>query len=207
VTVLEETFDALPMDSALGPPWVVSGGDSAQVVPLPTSVDRSIRIRSSADGGSAAACRATTTDPGRPLRAGFELLIERAPTTAAPVFTVEGGGGRLLAIGIGPSGALVDLQQPSADGSPLPPGSSPAPGTSTPPEGGGRGDGEWRRIQAGIDPAQGSATWQAHDAAGVEVAGGTLTIDPGSVVDQLCFFSPQGVPSGWIAVDDLIIRG
>jgi hypothetical protein len=194
VTVFEETFDELPMDSSLGSPWVISGGDGARIVPLPTSVDRSVRIRSSADGGAAAACRAIGTDPGLSIRAGFEVLIETKPTAAAPVFSLEGGGVRLVSIGIDPSGALVGLEQPGADG-------------RSPAANGGGTEGGWRRIEVGIDPARGNATWQAHDAAGAQVAGGTLTLDPGASVDEICFFSPQGVPSASIAFDDLIVSG
>ena len=50
--------------------------------------------------------------------------------------------------------------------------------------------------------------WRANDVSGVEIASGASEIDLTTApADGICFRSPQGTPSGWIAIDDLIIEG
>jgi hypothetical protein len=188
-TGFEETFDSLPMDSALATPWVVSGGDGATIVALPTSVDRSVRIRSAADGAPASACRPTGIDAGATVSIGLDVLVGGSPSAAVPLMTLESSGVRTLTIGLDPSRALVDLTQ------------------GTPPPAGATGSEGWRRIEVRIDPAQAALEWEARDVSGAPVAAGTAAIDPSTAVDQVCLFSPEGAPSSWIAVDDLIAQG
>ena len=97
-----ESFDALPMNSVLGADWIVSGGDGASIVALPTSVDRSVRVRSSDKGEAATACRAV--DATAAERIGFDLLVGRPPRSATPVVTVNSGERDLLILNVDPSG-------------------------------------------------------------------------------------------------------
>jgi hypothetical protein len=194
VTTIQETFDGLPMDSPPGAGWVVNGGDGASVVALPTSVDRSIRVRSSTQGGAATACRAID-EPAPALRVGFDLLIGRPPPSSAPVVSVRGRELGLFTLGVDRFGWLVAI-----DGS-GPTGSSPDP-DAAPSEG-------WSRVDLRIDGPAGVIEWRAHDVTGAEVAIGTSRIADvaSAAVHGICFHSPQGTPSGWIAIDDLIVEG
>ena len=194
MTMIEESFDALPMDSDLGAGWVVSGGGGASVVALPTSVDRSVRIRSSMQGEAAIACRAVDQTSVR--RVSFDLLIGRLPPSTAAVVSVRSGDRDLLTLAVDPSGSLTAIA-----------GSGSA--TSSPrPDGARSGEG-WGRVELRIDAPGGSIEWRAHDVTGAEIGSGASEVADlaGAPVDGVCFRSPQGMPSGWIAIDDLIIEG
>jgi hypothetical protein len=194
-TKLEDTFDALPMDSLPGADWVVSGGDGASVVALPTSVDRSIRVRSSIQGNAATACR-SVPDATASSRISFDLLVGRPPPSTAAVVSLRSGERDLLTIAVDPSGSLTTIA-----------GSGPA--ASSPAAGGVRPRAGWGRVEVRIDGPGGLIVWRAHDVSGAEVAGGDLEVTDlaGAPVEDVCFISPQGMPSGWIAIDDLIVEG
>jgi hypothetical protein len=193
-TIIEESFDALPMDSDLGAGWVVSGGGGASVVALPTSVDRSVRIRSSMRGEAASACRAV--DQTAVQRVSFDLFIGRLPPSTAAVASVRSGDRDLLTLAVDPSGSLTSVAGPGS------PASSPGP------DGARSGEG-WGRVELRIDAPGGSIEWQAHDVTGAEIGSGASEVVglTGALVDGVCFRSPDGMPSGWIAIDDLLIEG
>jgi hypothetical protein len=195
VTTIEESFDGLPMDSPPGAGWVVNGGDGASVVALPTSVDRSLRVRSSTQGGAATACRAID-GPASALRVSFDLLVGRPPPSSAPVVSVQGGERNLFTLGVDPSGWLLAMDGSGSEGS------SPDPDSARPSEG-------WARVDLRFDGPGGVIDWRAHDVTGAEVSSGSSQIAglAGAAVDGVCFHSPRGTPSAWIAIDDLIVEG
>jgi hypothetical protein len=192
--ILEETFDGLPMDSSLPSSWIVAGGGGASIVALPTSVDRSVRIRSSPEGDPASACHPTGVDATAILRLAVDIVVGGRAGEAVPLLALEGSGTRILTIGLGPAGELVQLD--------------PAPDSGVPAPEGLAADAEgWRRLDVRLDPNERSVEWQARDVSGTQVAVGRSTLEPGTWADGLCLFSPQGAPSSWIAVDDLVVRG
>jgi hypothetical protein len=189
---IEETFDALPMDSRLAPPWVVTG-EEASIVALPTSVDRSVRIRTSTDGDASSACRATDVAAGVAPRVGFDVLLGGRPGATVPLLALEAGDSPVLTIGVDAAGALVQFE--------------PEPATTGTPGSAGAGSDGWRRVEVRLDSSRSTVEWLANDASGLEVAAGSAPIEAGTTVDELCLFSPEGAPSSWIAVDDLIVQG
>ena len=195
VAAIQETFDGLPMDSPPGARWVVYGGDGASVIALPTSVDRSIRVRSSTQGEAATACR-VIDDTTAAVHIGFDLLVGGAPPSTAAVVSLRAGERDLLSLGIEPSGRLVAMPGAGFEGG------STGPTSAPPVEG-------WGRVDLTIDGAGGLIDWRAHDATGAQVASGTPQVADlaGVAVDGVCFHSPLGTPSGWIAIDDLIVEG
>jgi hypothetical protein len=192
--VFEETFDELPMDSSLPSTWRVEGGGGASIVALPTSVDRSVRIRSSPEGDRASACRPTGVDATSILGLGVDVVVGGRADAAVPLLALEHDGTRVVVIGMGPSGDLVQLQPP------------PDAVVTAPPDLAGEPD-AWRRLELRLDPNESLVEWQAHDVSGTQVAAGRSTLERGAWADVLCLFSPEGAPSSWIAVDDLVVRG
>ena len=191
--LLEETFDELPMDSKLAAPWVVEGGDGAGIVPLPTSVDRSVRIRSSVDGDAASACRPLGLAPEAPARIGLDVKIGGRPPDPVRLLTIEGSD-LVVVIGVNPGGEIIGLEPRLV---PTGPRSSPEPGAG----------GDWHRIVVHIDHAAKTVGWAVRDGSGSELLTGSAPIPDGASASRLCLFSPRGAPSGWIAIDDLVVRG
>ncbi|HET9852823.1 MAG TPA: hypothetical protein VFP56_09985 [Candidatus Limnocylindrales bacterium] len=93
-----ETFDSLPIDS--GPPsdWTSSGGGAAAVVPLPTSVDRSLRLTSSPSGDASFVCRAVATPEERVIQVSLDVLLGPAVPDGATVINVAEGDTTIAAV-------------------------------------------------------------------------------------------------------------
>ena len=197
-----ESFDELAMNSKLPEPWSVGGAGLAAIVPLPTSVDRSVRISSSVDGVRSVACRPLDTTAG-PLQIMFDYRLGRLPATTSGLLSIRSKSVPVLGIVIAPDGA-ASLIAGAADveATAEPPGSSVAPVTPAAPT-------EWRRLQVSVDPASGKVGWDGHDSSGAATGSGSITLtDLGSAsLDMLCILSPEGSPSGWVAIDDLVVMG
>jgi hypothetical protein len=200
-TSVEETFDGLPMNSRLPATWIVSGPGSAEVIALPTSVDRSVRVASSLEGLVTTACRPTAIVLGGPIRIAVDYAVGRPPSSSVPLITIDSGTARQLAIGMNPSGVPVSIaadvtpsagEQPPAQRAAAPSGSAPL----------------WQRLEVTVDTPAGIADWQVHDTSGALTGSGqTHLANPARALDTICFLSPKGSPSGWIAVDDLFVGG
>jgi hypothetical protein len=196
-----ESFDELPMNSKLPDPWSVGGAGLAAIVPLPTSVDRSVRISSSVDGVRTDACRPLDTTAGS-LQITFDYRLGSLPATVSRLLSIRSKSVTVLGIDIASDGqASLVARGADAEATAEAPGSRVAPVTPAVPT-------EWQRLQISVDPASGKVGWDAHDSAGAETGSGSTLTDLGSAsLDTLCILSPDGSPSGWVAIDDLVVTG
>jgi hypothetical protein len=201
---VQETFDDLPMDSSLSAPWMVSGGGSARIIALPTSVNRSVRIASDAAGARTTACRPTTLARGSKLQMSLDYRAGSLPTTSVSLLNVQAGEGPKIAVLLNPDGTVVVLGDGDGAGQV---GEAPAPESAIPGASGLTAG--WHRLELAVDPGAGLAVWQALDSSGAETGSGTASVsDLGAVaLDEVCLYSPAGVPSGWVAIDELLIEG
>jgi hypothetical protein len=200
-TSVEETFDSLPMNSKLPATWIVSGPGSAEVIALPTSVDRSVRLGSSPAGDVTSACRPTAVVLGGPIRIAVDYAVGRPPASPVPLITIDSGTARQVAIGMDASGHAVSM---AADGTTNAGEQPPVPSAATPSGSGAL----WQRLEVTFDLAKGVAGWQLHDTSGALTASGQTDLaSPAPAPDTICFLSPEGSPSGWIAIDDLFVGG
>lgn len=202
VSSLRETFDDLPINSALPGPWKVTGQGTVAIVALPTSVDRSVRITSTASGGATALCRPTGIGSSpTALRVAFDYLPSSALGGEMGLVTLQTGGDESIELLIGPGGAPVGVKGLDGGAS----ASSPPPLPPSPPA--GSAGLTWQHLVIDVDPRGGSVSWVAHDASGAETASGSAT---GTVareaLETICLQSPTA-SAGWIAIDDLIIEG
>jgi hypothetical protein len=198
---VEEDFDGLPMASQLPVPWDVSGAGSAQIVALPTSVDRSVRLRTGLDGTPTTACMPLGVQRAE-LAVAFDYDLGRGAPGQGLLLTAHSNGASV-------AGIIVDSQgRPVAAAigdSPASASASPSP-VDAPPSGETDAVG-WQRLEVTLGGAEG-VQWQAYDTSGAETGVGTaLLADPSATVDTVCLHSPRGALAGWVAIDDLIIRG
>lgn len=198
---VQESFDALPMDGALPEPWTLAGVANARIVALPTSVDRSARLSSGLDAAPTTACLPVVSTAA--VSIAFDYILGRALPAPAIVLTVQAGDANVAGVVLDRSAAPVAAV---FGDDPLPSGAKPDASLATlgspQPEG-------WQRLDVSIDRAAGSITWRAHDVTGARTGEGTATSSELSTVpiDTVCFHSPDGAPSGWVAIDDVDIRG
>ena len=198
ITSVEETFDGLPMDSTLAAPWTVSGGDTARVAALPTSVDRSLRITSSADGVATEACRDTDVPAGTQIRIAFDYRVSRVAAAPFQILSLQTSGKERLGLMVDARGSPIEI----LDGAPDAAVASPAPLVTA-------ATSEWHGVELTIVHASGAVSLRAQDATGAETGSGTasLTDLAPEGIDKVCLRSPEASPSGWIAIDDLLIEG
>ena len=201
VTSLLEAFDDLPINATPPAPWQVTGEGSVAVVPLPTSVDRSVRIESTAQGDTTALCRPTEIGDATGLRVAFDYLLGRAVVGEVALVTLETGGAGSIELLIGPTGVPVGVKGvdggASTSSPPAAPPSPPAGSTGL----------VWQRLVVDVDPRAGSVSWVTHDTSGAETAAGTAAVRVArEALGTVCLHSPAA-PAGWIAIDDLIIEG
>jgi hypothetical protein len=203
VSALQESFDGLPMDSAMPEPWTVTGHQVARIVALPTSVDRSARLESGEDGAATVACLPLRT-AGTP-EPTIVLEYQLSPRLVAPVtlLTLESGGSRKVTLDVdrvgvptsvtGPGGAIGETGPP-ATASPT----DVVPATQ-----------RWHHVELTIAMVSGEVTWAASDSSSEQMRSGWGTAgelgDAG--IDSLCIHSPAGLASAWVAIDDLVVRG
>ena len=198
---VRESFDELPMNGKLPDPWSVGGAGLAAIVPLPTSVDRSVRLSSSVDGVRTVACRPLDTTAGS-LQIMFDYRLGSLPATTSRLLSIRSKSVTVLGIDIASDGhASLVAGAADAEATAQAPGSSVAPVTPAAPT-------EWQRVQVSVDPASGKVGWDTHDSSGAETGSGSTLTDLGSAsLDTLCILSPDGSPSGWVAIDDLVVTG
>ena len=201
VTSLLETFDDLPISATPPPPWRVTGEGPVAVVALPTSVDRSVRIKSTAPGETTALCRPTDIGGATGLHVAFDYVLGGAIVDDVALVTLQTGGTGSIELLVGPTGAPVGVKGVDGGAS----ASSPPAAPPSPPA--GSAGFVWQRLVVDVDPLAGSVSWAGNDPSGAETGAGTATIEvareaPGT----LCLHSPA-VPAGWIAIDDLTIEG
>jgi hypothetical protein len=201
VTSLLEAFDDLPISATPPAPWRVTGEGPVAVVALPTSVDRSVRIKSTAPGEMTALCRPTDVGGATGLHVAFDYVLGGTIVDVVLLASLQSGGTGSIEMLVGPSGAPVGVK--GVDGG----ASASSPPTAPPSQAAGSAGLVWQRLVIDVDPLAGSVSWAGHDASGAETGAGTATVGvareaPGT----LCLHSPA-VPAGWIAIDDLMIEG
>lgn len=203
---VNETFDELPMDSALPPPWAVTGDGGAKIVALPTSVDRSIRIASATGGTATSACYPVDLAAGSLLRVAFTYRLGPTIPSPVPILSLRARdssvAGLIIDTAAAPmaiSGASGAIWSASAEPNPTVGGVGVTPLSPA----------DWRRLVAQIEPGTGAVAWRVSDEAGAEIGDLTATVAtlPDQAISALCLLSPEASPSGWLAVDDLIIEG
>jgi hypothetical protein len=202
------TFDEFAIGSRLPEPWQVTDPASAAIVALPTSADRSVRLRSDASGAATRACRPIIDAlPGAPLRVQVDVLVESLPETSpSPLLSLQRAGQIVAGIALGPSGAVADVNA-QTDGA-VPSGGTFEPGGSA-SSGGALLTGRWYQLSMVLDRASGTYSWQAQRADAVQIASvgpEPLPEGAGQGIDAVCVGSPAGARSGAILVNDLLVR-
>jgi hypothetical protein len=189
--VIVETFDGLSINSPLPRPWEVSGSGAAVVIALPTSVDRSVRLRTSAGGNPERACHPLRTDGAADVRVALDVLLETAVGAASDLITLTSGSTDALVIGVDADGHVVGddaLQAPAG---------ALAPGT-------------WAHVSISVHPDSKTVDWDVSAADGTTLASAMgRPLDPGSAggIESFCVVSPGGTPGGSIAVNNVRATG
>jgi hypothetical protein len=139
------------------------------------------------------------------IQIAVDYAVGRLPSSPVAFVSFESGNARQVALGMDRDGLPAEI---ASDGT-LNRGSAPPavqnPGISSP----GPGIITWRRLAVSIEPGTGAVDWQVHDTSGAQTAAGRAMLrDPATAtIDTVCFLSPQGAPSGWLAIDDLVVGG
>jgi hypothetical protein len=189
--VIVETFDGLSINSPLPPPWEVTGSGAAVVIALPTSVDRSVRLRTSSGGDPERACHPLRTNGGSDMRVALDILLETPVGAASDLITLRSGSTDALVIGVDAGGRIV-----GDDASQAPAGAL-APGT-------------WAHVSISVHPDSKTVDWDVSAADGTTLASATgRPLDPASAggIESFCVVSPGGTPGGSIAVNNVRAAG
>ena len=176
VVSIDETFDDFAMGTTLEGPWTVTGG-KAEIVALPTSVDRSVRIWSYRKGGSTRVCRHLDALPGSKISVRFEFMWKPTPTAVVTLLTFRHARADIVALQVDPGGSPV--QEPGWQ-------RLDAVLDTT------FGQLTWQTDEV----ADAGAT-----------SGSAAVTLGSARPDELCLLSPSGSSSGWVAIDDLHIEG
>ena len=205
LTSFEETFDAFPMRSRLPDPWTVRGDGPVEIAALPTSVDRSVRIASGLDGSMTEACLPIGVAAGGAVRVALDYRLGRSPTTDVTLLTLGTEGSEALTVVLPAAGGPIQLvfsasasggAETGQTGPPAAPGGSGADASTA-----------WQRVDLSVSPV-GEVTWLAYDGTGADAGSGSASAPDlaSRALDTLCLRSPAGAPSGWTAIDDLLIQ-
>jgi hypothetical protein len=189
--IVDETFDQLSINSPLPRPWEVTGSGAAVVIPLPTSVDRSVRLRTSDGGNPERACHPLRTDGAADVRVELDILLETAVATGSDLITLASGSTDALVIGVDARGRIA-----AGDASQAPAGAL-APGT-------------WAHVSITVHPGSKTVDWGVSLADGTMLANATARpLEPASAggIESLCVVSPDGTPGGSIAVNNARATG
>jgi hypothetical protein len=215
------TFDEFAIDSRLPQPWQVTDPASATIVALPTSTDRSVRLRSKSTGTATSACRPITDAlPDAPLHVDLDVLVESLPRTPrSPLVSLEHGGQTVAGIQLEPSGAVTDGT--AGGGGTVPSGGAARPASSAAQPVGSAPSGapsqiggsltasNWYHLSMALDRASRTYSWEALRTDGAPVASAgpePLAIPTAESVDAVCVGSPAGARSGAIVVNNLLVR-
>jgi hypothetical protein len=192
--VQTELFDELPMGAPPPPAWTTTG--TAEVIAAPTSVDRSLRLRSSGAGAEARSCLELAVPWLAMRHIDFRFQVGDA-VSAARFVTLDAGTDTLLSLNADPTAKVSN---------------GPVPDVPDPSAGAGRSTtarpSAWRHIQIEIDPETQRLSWTTTNDAGAPGESGTRTLPTldGLPTGALCLHSPKGTPLGWIAIDDVLVE-
>ena len=194
-TLVNETFDLLPMESRPAEGWTFSTDalGAAAVAPIPTGVQRSLRLRASADG-AVEACRSLGAADGDVLQIELEVLIEGSIPREADL-------------------ALADLR--AADESVASVALDALDGlVYTGGDGGATGGeltaGDWYRSVVVLHLTGARYDLEVRDVATdtALVARTDLPWRTGAQrVDEICFRVPAGAGEATLYIDSLVVRG
>jgi hypothetical protein len=190
--LVSETFDGLFIDSPLPQPWSSEGSGTVAIVALPTSVDRSVRLRSDPSGATVSACRPISDVPSStgPI-VDVDLMLVSLPTTSpSPLVRLRVGSRDVVAIGVDPTGAIVDSgSRPDASGKLL--------------------TGIWTHLSLAVDRETKSVSWQLRAADGTAIAPphpAALVGGASAAIDSICLTSPAGAGSGAVIANNLTVH-
>ena len=97
IVAIEETFDDLPMGTLRAGQWSVTK-DRAEVIALPTSVDRSIRISSGRDGRATFACHSLGDASGSRVSVRFDYQMKGPPGAVVTLLTFRAANTDLVSL-------------------------------------------------------------------------------------------------------------
>jgi hypothetical protein len=189
--IVDETFDALSINSPLPPPWEVTGSGAAVVIAFPTSVDRSVRLRTSDGGNPERACHPLRTGGAADVRVELDILLERAVETGSDLITLTSGSTDAMVIGVDAGGRIVGDDTSQAPAKALAPGA-------------------WAHVSITVHPGSKTVDWDVSVAQGTTLASATgRPLDTASAggFESFCVVSPGGTPSGSIAVNNVRATG
>jgi hypothetical protein len=188
---VRETFDDLKIASSLPAPWVVTGSGTAGVVALPTSVDRSFRLRS--DGASPTrACRPLPTPTAGDLQLELDIQLDVAVDATSKLVTIESAAGEALSISIDADGHFL-----GPDGQPAAGGTALRPGT-------------WAHIVIALYRSTSTVDWQVAAEDGTvlaQLAHSAVRGASAQTADSVCLISPTGTAGASVAINNLVVTG
>ena len=184
---VRETFDSLPVGTAPG--WTTTGAqqDAVGVFPWPTSIDRSVRLRTGEDGRSVTACRGISPAASGALVVDARIFVDALPGGDAALMWLRSGGERVATVHLGPHGEL-------------------AAGGSSAVVGAALAAGAWFDVRLDVDLV--SHTYRATASASGSTApifdqSASWVAQVGSGVDGMCFSSPDGSGGGSLYINEL----
>ena len=195
ITLVNETFDLLPMESRPAEGWTFSTDalGAAAVAPIPTGVQRSLRLRGSADA-AVEACRSVDAVEGDVLRVELDVLIEGSiPREAALALgDLRAAGESVVSVALD---ALDGLVYTGGDGGAT---------------GGGLTAGDWYQSVVVLHLTDARYDLEVRDVATdtALVARTDLPWRTGAQrVDEICFRVPAGAREATLYIDSLVVRG
>jgi hypothetical protein len=188
---LRETFDDLKIASTLPSPWTFSGSGTAGVIALPTSVDRSVRVRS--DGATqATACRPLPGTVAGDLHVEVDIQLDAPVASTTKVIALGSAASEAFSIGVARDGHLI-----GADNQPVAAGSVLRPGT-------------WAHVSITLHRATSTVDWHVAGADGTSLASDTsspVRAEAAQTANRVCLLSPAGTPGGSVVINNLVASG
>jgi hypothetical protein len=184
--IVDETFDGLSINSSLPPSWDVTGSGAAVVIALPTSVDRSVRLRASDGGNAERACHPLPPGATVDLRIELDFVLETALSSDTNLVTLASGANDAVTIGLDRNGRLLGADATS--------GSLPA--------------GTWAHLSLTMHRASPTVDWEV-TAAGTSLgaARNRAPDNAFSGISALCLQSPQSTQAGSVAFNNVRATG
>ena len=187
---VRETFDDLRIASTLPSPWIMSGSGTAGVIALPTSVDRSVRVRS--DGATAAAaCRPVPGTVGGDLHVEVDIQLGTLVAATSKVITLGSAASEAFSIGVDRNGYLIGADNRQVVG-----------GNRLPA-------GTWAHVSITLHRPTSTVDWKVAGADGASLASVRTQVPPDAAqtADRVCLLSPAGTPGGSVAINNLVATG
>jgi hypothetical protein len=183
--IVDDTFDDLSINSPLPQPWKVTRSGVAVAIALPTSIDRSVRLRAS-DGSPERACHPLPAGAVADLRLELDFVLETAPSSDSTIVALMSGATEAIAIGIDRTGRLAGADSTS---------SALSPGT-------------WAHLSLIVHRASSTIDWEViADGTVLGAARNRPLANAAAGISGFCLESPQGTQAGSIAFNNVRAAG